>query len=201
MPVSPVAERQSSTGSRYEPLTPPPEGFTADDLDSIPDLPPHTELIDGSLVLVTPQRNFHTVVLSVLDTRLFEQAPDRLRVRREMTLKLGPRQRPEPDLVLVQTQATGGTEQTWFAAEAVELVVEVVSPESELRDRERKPQLYAEAGIPNFWLIEQDRGEAVVFAHELAPTGGYARPTVHRQRLKTSRPFPIDIDLTEIQRR
>ncbi|MDQ0763417.1 hypothetical protein QFZ32_003538 [Streptomyces canus] len=34
---------------------PPPEGWTADDLDRIPGLPPHTELIDGSLVFMSPQ--------------------------------------------------------------------------------------------------------------------------------------------------
>ncbi|NYH55174.1 Uma2 family endonuclease [Nocardiopsis arvandica] len=36
---------------------------------------------------------------------------------------------------------TEGTEQTWFPPRAVEPVVEVVSPESELRDRQREPQL------------------------------------------------------------
>ena len=37
----------------------------------------------------------------------------------------------------------------------VMLAVEVVSPESEARDRHRhrKPQLYAHAGIPHFWLV------------------------------------------------
>lgn len=44
-------------------LRPPPGGFTADDLDRLPDLPPHTELIDASLVLVSPQSRFHSVVI------------------------------------------------------------------------------------------------------------------------------------------
>ncbi|WP_019607218.1 Uma2 family endonuclease [Nocardiopsis sp. CNS-639] len=200
MPVSPVAERQSSTESRYEPLTPPPEGFTADDLDSIPDLPPHTELIDGSLVLVAPQKFFHTFVLSLLDRTLHGQAPEHLVVCREMTVRIGKRQRPEPDLLVVQAQAIGDLDGTWLPPEAVLLAVEVVSPESELRDRQRKPEIYAEAGIPHFWLVQQDGNEAVVFAHELAPTGGYARPTVHRGRLQLSAPFDIDVDLTGIWR-
>ncbi|MEW2387318.1 hypothetical protein AB0933_03030 [Streptomyces venezuelae] len=34
---------------------PPKGGWTADDLDRLPNLPPHTELIDGSLVFVSPQ--------------------------------------------------------------------------------------------------------------------------------------------------
>lgn len=35
---------------------PPREGCTVEDLLTLPDLPPHTELIDGSLVFVRPQR-------------------------------------------------------------------------------------------------------------------------------------------------
>ncbi|GAA3868425.1 Uma2 family endonuclease [Streptomyces lacrimifluminis] len=38
---------------------PPPESWTADDVDRIPDLPKHTELLDGSLVFVSPQTRFH----------------------------------------------------------------------------------------------------------------------------------------------
>ncbi|MFJ5729931.1 hypothetical protein ACIQC2_17880 [Streptomyces paradoxus] len=39
--------------------TSPEGGWTADDLDRLPNLPPHTELIDGSLVFVSPQTVFH----------------------------------------------------------------------------------------------------------------------------------------------
>lgn len=35
---------------------PPVGGRTADDLDTLPNLPPHTELIDGSLAIVTRGR-------------------------------------------------------------------------------------------------------------------------------------------------
>jgi hypothetical protein len=38
----------------------------------------------------------------------------------------------------------------------VELVVEVISPESDERDRVVKPFEYARAGIPEFWLVETD---------------------------------------------
>ena len=76
---------------------PPQDGFTADDLDRIPDLPPHTELIDGNLVLVRPQKLFHMLVLELLGNALRTHAPDGLRVAREFSVKLAKRQRPEPD--------------------------------------------------------------------------------------------------------
>jgi hypothetical protein len=43
----------------YRRPIPPPEGWTADDPDRIPGLPPHAELIDGSLVLTGPQTALH----------------------------------------------------------------------------------------------------------------------------------------------
>lgn len=47
---------------------PPEGGWTADDLDTLPNLPPHTELIDGSLVFVGPQTLFHMRAVDFFNT-------------------------------------------------------------------------------------------------------------------------------------
>ncbi|MBN3931164.1 Uma2 family endonuclease [Streptomyces verrucosisporus] len=179
---------------------PPPDGWTADDLDRIPDLPPHTELIDGSLVFVSPQKYFHSLVMFLLERGLHETVPGELRVCREMAVVLGRRNRVEPDLSVLR--AEGVTEETGFRAEDVVLAAEVVSPDSEERDRKRKPQLYAEAGIPHFWRIEKGTGRRpVVYVFELEPaTRGYVPTGIHHDRLKLTVPFDIDIDLTAIDR-
>ncbi|ADI06672.1 hypothetical protein SBI_03551 [Streptomyces bingchenggensis BCW-1] len=182
---------------------PPPGGFTADDLDRIPDLPPHTELIDGSLVFVSPQRSFHSLVMDVLVPALRAFAPMSLRVRREMSVVLNKKNRPEPDILVLRAEAVSAeAEETGFQAADVVLAVEVVSPESEDRDRQRKPQLYAEAGIPHFWLVE--KGEVrrpVVQVFELnSVTRTYVPTGIYHDRLKLPAPFTIDIDLTEIDR-
>nr|BFE85343.1 hypothetical protein GCM10020093_079440 [Planobispora longispora] len=109
---------------------------------------PHTELIDGTLVFVSPQTRFHTRMLSLLERALSTAAPAHMRVEREMTVKLGPRQRPEPDVVVLHAHAATDPMCTFYEAADVLLAVEVVSEESAERDRKRKPQLYAEAGIP-----------------------------------------------------
>ncbi|QVQ54638.1 Uma2 family endonuclease [Spiractinospora alimapuensis] len=180
-------------------LLPPAEGFTADDLDDLPDLPPHTELIDGSLVLVSPQKAFHTLMLYLIEAGLRRSVPEDMRVRREMTMTLAERQRLEPDLMVVDAGAVAGADQSSFPAEAALLVIEVVSPESVIRDRERKPQLYAQAGIPNLWRVEPDQGRPVVYTYERDPaTGEYVATGIHRDKLSVAHPFTIDIDLTEI---
>jgi Uma2 family endonuclease len=180
---------------------PPPEGYTAEDLDRIPDLPPHTELIDGSLVLVSPQKLFHMKAISVFELGLRRCAPGAFRVRREMSVVLGRRQRPEPDVLVVRADAEIEPESTWYPADAVLLAIEVVSPDSEERDRIRKPQLYAQAGIAYFWRAEDVSGKIVVYAYELDPASRqYGLIGIFHDRVKLTVPFDIDIDLTEIDR-
>jgi Uma2 family endonuclease len=182
-------------------LRPPPAGFTADDLDRLPGLPPHTELIDGSLVFVSPQTAFHLLTMGLLETGLRRCAPDTVRVRREMTVTLDDRQRPEPDVLVIDADAARGLDQTTYQAADVILAVEVVSPDSERRDRERKPQLYAQAGIPHFWRVENVAGRPAVYVYELDPaTHAYALTGIHHDRLALTVPFDIDIDLTELDK-
>ncbi|NUT40823.1 MAG: Uma2 family endonuclease [Thermoactinospora sp.] len=181
---------------------PPPQGYFAEDLDHIPDLPAHTELIDGSLVFVSPQQRFHHNVIFRLHRALDDVAPGSFQVCQEMTVKLGPKQRPEPDLIVLGPEAPPEDEVACYLAKDVILAVEVVSPDSEERDRKRKPALYAEAGIPHFWRIEKVAGLPVVYVYELDPaTNTYVGTGVHHDRLKLTVPFDIDVDLTTLSKR
>jgi Uma2 family endonuclease len=104
-------------------------------------------------------------------------------------------------VMVVRAEGDSGMDRTNYEPADVELVVEVVPPDSEVRDRERKPQLYAKAGIPHFWRMENIAGRLAVYVYELDPaTGAYTPTGIHHDRLKLSVPFDIDIDLTEIDR-
>ncbi|MFJ7998507.1 Uma2 family endonuclease [Streptomyces sp. NPDC096310] len=178
---------------------PPQDGYTVDDLFTLPGLPPHTELIDGSLVFVSPQRDFHSIVIDMLVTGLRRTAPAEVKVRREMTVVLDRRNGPEPDVSVVRAEAVTSRSVTRFQAADVLLAVEVVSPDSEARDHESKPQKYAAAGIPHFWLVEMAGTDEhpVVRVYELDPvTKSYALTGIHHDRLKTGVPFTVDIDIT-----
>ncbi|MFI1782329.1 Uma2 family endonuclease [Streptomyces rubiginosohelvolus] len=192
-----TAEPTTAHGSRWP--VPPQDGYTVDDLFTLPDLPPHTELIDGSLVFVSPQRDFHSTMIDLLMTGLRSTAPPEVRVRREMTVVLDRRNAPEPDVSVVRTEAITGLDVTRYQAADVLLAVEVVSPDSEARDRETKPHKYATAGIPHFWLVEMTGTDQhpVVRVYELDPvTKAYALTGIHHDRLKTGVPFPVDVDIS-----
>lgn len=178
---------------------PPQDGYTVDDLFTLPDLPPHTELIDGSLVFVSPQRRFHAKMISLLENGLRGTAPPEMKVEREMTVLLDSRNGPEPDVSVVRADAATGLEQTRFQAADVLLAVEVVSPDSEVRDQDVKPRKYATAGIPNFWLVDLTGSDhhPVVRVYELDPVSKtYALSGIHHDRLKTAVPFTVDMDIT-----
>ncbi|MFC6067623.1 Uma2 family endonuclease [Streptomyces ochraceiscleroticus] len=180
---------------------PPPDGYTVDDLFALPDLPPHTELIDGSLVFVSPQRDFHTIAMYLLEAGLRRTVPERFRVRREMAVVLDARNAPEPDLLVLHAEAVQGRRQTRYEPADVVLAVEVVSPDSEARDRDSKPGKYAAAGIPHFWLVEMagEKDHPAVHTYELDPvTKAYGLTGIHHERLKVTVPFTIDIDLAEV---
>ncbi|MEU5426585.1 Uma2 family endonuclease [Streptomyces olivoreticuli] len=180
---------------------PPQDGYTVDDLLTLPDLPPHTELIDGSLVFVSPQRYFHSIVIDLLVSGLRRTAPPELRAAREMSVVLDRRNGPEPDISVVRAGAVRSMEQTYFQVRDVLLAVEVVSPESEARDTDTKPHKYAAAGIPHFWRVEMAGTDLqpIVQVFELdKETRTYVPTGTYRDTLKLSVPFDIDIDLTEI---
>ncbi|MEU5521259.1 Uma2 family endonuclease [Streptomyces sp. NPDC052079] len=180
---------------------PPLDGYTVDDLFTLPDLPPHTELIDGSLVFVSPQRRFHGNVIDLLVNGLRSSLPGEFKVSREMTVVLDKRNGPEPDVSVLQADAITGPGQTSYQAVDVRLAIEVVSPDSESRDRTTKPQKYAKAGIPNFWRVEENgsTGRPVIHVYELDPvTQSYVHMGMHRDRIKVEKPYAIDIDLTAI---
>ncbi|GAA3018833.1 hypothetical protein GCM10010519_55460 [Streptomyces lactacystinicus] len=55
---------------------------------------------------------------------------------------------------------------------------------------------HAEAGIPHYWIVEEDDGLPVVHVYELdRVTASYAPAGIFRGRLERPVPFPIAIDL------
>ena len=173
------------------PLTP-SGGWTLENLPA--DLPKHTELIRGSLV-VSPQTMWHMLVVDRFETLLCSQCPEEFEVLRRMAVKKSERTAPEPDLSVVAASALDW-DRTIYLPEEVFLAAEVISPESEERDREDKPIMYAAMAIPTFWLIER-AGNDVPMVHEHRLIGGgYRLLRTHVDRLTTEVPFPIDVPLS-----
>lgn len=79
-----------------------------------------------------------------------------------MRVQLWPGKLREPDILfmLAKHQARRG-EQFWQGAD---LVMEVVSPDDRLRDTETKRREYAQAGIPEYWIVDPTEEQITVLA-------------------------------------
>ncbi len=100
-------------------------------------------------------------------------------------LRLGPEVIREPDIFVLAPEDAGKVR--GFPVEARPLlVVEVVSPSTRRLDLEVKPQEYAQAGVPEYWVVDRERR---VF-HQHLLEGHTYRVERHREGRVQARALP-----------
>jgi len=126
----------------------------------------NTELLHGVIVEKTIKSPRHTWLVQQLADWLREAVDERHHVRQEQPLTLADSE-PEPDLAVVS-----GSPDEYRAAHpsTAQLVIEVAVVTADL-DRE-KADLYAAAGMPEFWLVLAD--DETVEIYDGPSASGYA---------------------------
>ncbi|MEU1374302.1 Uma2 family endonuclease [Streptomyces triculaminicus] len=183
-------------------MFPPGDGWTFDQVKEL-ELPWDWELVDGAIVVRGQTKLWHDIVRDNLQRQIRLAAPSAYAVNVERCVMLAEDHVRKPDVVVYDKTNLDIFTAECTPASEVKLAVEVVSPGSRSDDRFRKPALFAEANVPCYWRIEleQDRRLAV---HEFwLPVGEQsyiAAPLhpVHREKLVTDLPFPLEIDLTAL---
>ena len=74
----------------------------------------------------------------------------------------------QPDILFIRAENMGILHERAVHG-APDLVVEILSPSSVKRDRHRKKELYARAGVPEFWIVDPVYRTIEVFS--LSDTG------------------------------
>ncbi len=121
------------------------------------------EWVDGEVVVLSPASLRHQDVRGWLASviRAFAEAHDSgivLTAPFQMHLANLGRGR-EPDLLFISKERRHLLKETHLDGPA-DLVVEIVSPESRLRDRGEKFAEYEAGGVREYWIIDPDRKEA-----------------------------------------
>ncbi|HET9627759.1 MAG TPA: Uma2 family endonuclease [Kofleriaceae bacterium] len=106
----------------------------------------HVELIEGTLVKMSPQLAAHASTVTKLAQLLFAQLHGRWIVRSQAPLALSDDSEPEPDLAVVALGNYDASHPT-----SALLVIEVA--DSSLRKDRAKAALYARAGVPSYWIV------------------------------------------------
>jgi Uma2 family endonuclease len=91
--------------------------------------------------------------IAVALQRYFEEVPSGEVFVAPIDVELSMYDIVEPDVVVV-LDANASVKQTKRIVGAPDVVVEVISPSSELRDRARKAALYAMNGVREYWLVD-----------------------------------------------
>lgn len=113
------------------------------------------ELLEGVIVLMSPQKDPHAHAIEELTFALARQIDDRHRLRCQLPLTLGEDSEPEPDLAVVL--ARGKDRPASGHPRSALLVIEVAG-DSLRKDRLVKSRLYARAAIPEYWIVNlEDR--------------------------------------------
>jgi Uma2 family endonuclease len=107
------------------------------------------ELIEGRLMVHSPQKSLHAAVVELLTELLQPLLPAGNGLRVQLPIDLGQTTEPEPDFAVVH-----GSARQRLAAHPTTAVLIIEVADSSLRyDRRRKGSLYARAGIADYWLI------------------------------------------------
>jgi Uma2 family endonuclease len=174
----------------------PRELMTLDEWDALPeDNSAHYELQEGVLVVSPKPARGHQTGVLLLGMQIHQQCPRNWQVVPEFDVVVqadGPATVRAPDLVVV---GYGGPIKRVSASD-VALAVEIISPGSRKLDLHMKAFEYAEAGIPQYWVVDLDPPAPTITVFALgAPGDGYVESQTASGELLVTEPFEMRIDI------
>jgi Uma2 family endonuclease len=122
------------------------------------------ELSDGSVDVLPMPTYAHQLLVAFLYRALcayLAQHPSGRVIFAPLRVKLGEGKFREPDIVFMSHDNAHRIHNAYW--DGADLVMEVMSPDDPLRDARTKRREYAEAGIPEYWLVNPMEGNVTVF--------------------------------------
>ncbi len=141
-----------------EPHAPVPGNMTADDYLAMPDDGRRYELLDGVLEEMTAPNIKHQRVIGRLHVLMVHALQDTgigEVLLAPFDVILGVRSVLQPDLHFVRGE-NAGVLTPRNARGAPDIVVEVLSQSTRRKDVVRKARIYADAGVPWYWVVDPD---------------------------------------------
>ncbi|MEP6834077.1 MAG: Uma2 family endonuclease [Gemmatimonas sp.] len=141
--------------------------WTLEELQRLPDDGNRYEVVRGELFVTPAPRRNHEIILARLHDMLtsFVRANNLGLVFHRAIIRFDGSQ-VEPDLVVQQAHFIG--EANWDTAPTPILVVEVLSDVTRRRDLGAKRVLYLDAGVAEYWVIDEEAKRVRVIRKGLA---------------------------------
>ncbi len=176
----PVLDDQAEPAWEVALLFPPQGTWSEDDYLWLTDHTKHlVEFTDGHIEVLPMPTDAHQRMVLLLYRALYGFLAARdlgIVLVAPLRLRLPTGRYREPDLLLLLSNTDARrSNRFWTGAD---LVLEVVSPDDPQRDLVRKRREYAEAGIPEYWIVNPDTEQIMVLRREGAT---YAEHGVFRR--------------------
>lgn len=120
----------------------------------------HVELLDGQIVEMVPQDPPHASTTAEGSDYLKERFAGHAKVRTQLPITLSPSSEPEPDIAVVRIDPNRYRDRH-PSPEDVFLLVEIADTTLGY-DRNRKAKVYAQAGIPEYWIVNLNQRQVIV---------------------------------------
>lgn len=156
------------------------------------------ELIEGEIFVTPSPTAWHQIVALRLGSRLKRAVMDTglgLVLPAPFDVAFDDQSVLQPDLLVLLNDRASLLERARVAG-APTLVIEIISPSTETRDRERKRSMYAREGVPEYWLVDPQRRNVTSFSE--SAHGEYQRATTTEDVLISVAIPDVTIDLGEI---
>jgi Uma2 family endonuclease len=123
-------------------------------------------LIDGEVLEMPAQKDYHGAAITLTMDALRIAFGPGFWVRNQMSLDLSPRSVPDPDLAVVPGSPRGITASSATPTSAL-LIVEVAETTLSY-DRNHQANLYAAAGIADYWIVNLVQRQLEVYRDPIA---------------------------------
>jgi Uma2 family endonuclease len=149
--------------------------FTVDDFQRMGEIgifgpEPRVELIDGEIYPMNPIGPAHSSRVMRLNATFGRDLGDRVIVSVQNPLQFRPRRQPQPDITLLKPRGDYYSLSHPTAADVL-LIIEVADT-TLAYDRGAKAQIYAQAGLADYWIVDITHAQLLVFRQ---PTDGVYR--------------------------
>lgn len=118
------------------------------------------ELLEGRIIEMVPQEPLHASTTSSFGND-FVLFAGKAWVRQQLPITIAPDSEPEPDIAVVRIDRTRYRDRHPYP-EDIYLLIEV-SDSTLSYDRDHKAKVYARANIPEYWLVDVNQQQILVF--------------------------------------
>jgi Uma2 family endonuclease len=134
------------------------------------------EIIEGELIQKMPIGNRHAFAVDILCEFFIKNVSDKVRVRVQNPVRLTDYDEPEPDITLADLTKFDGKR---HPRPAETLLIVEVSDSTLKYDRDTKLTLYAEAEIPEVWIVNLKNN--IVEIHQKPSIGIYQLAQIYKR--------------------